>query len=158
MDAPDHFVDLTKQLLDVATEMKDTRSIRECVELCARLGININENDIDHDLNKHKEKCEHASQGSNKEISHKDETNTRNHTYKITGNPLYDHGNDKFAYTHVPPKHQYNPYNNFTYQNQFQPRNQFPHYNNMIQNHGNFFQGVYGLMNIECIRQFNFQE
>lgn len=66
MDAPNHMANLMKQMLELATKMKDIGWIRECVELCAKLGMNVNKDDIDHDLNKYKARCEYATQGSNK--------------------------------------------------------------------------------------------
>lgn len=62
MDAPDCMVDLMKQIMEVAIETKDTGWVQDCVELCAKLGMNINEDDIDHDLERYRARCEHANQ------------------------------------------------------------------------------------------------
>lgn len=63
MDAPDCMADLMIQMMEVAIEMKDTGWVQEYVELCVKLGMNINEDDIDHDLERYRVRCEHATQG-----------------------------------------------------------------------------------------------
>lgn len=150
--------------------MKDEGRVQECIESCVRLGININENDIDHDLERYRAKCEQAAQGSNGGRNNIDKTNARNNTYKVFENPLYNprpndfpynniplehqhnHPNN-FPYPNLPPEYQHNQFNTFTYQNHFQPQNQFSTGNNNVRpNYGNFFQGGYRLMNTECIR------
>lgn len=181
VDPANKFANLTRKMMEVAAEMRDSGRTWECFELCAKLGISIGEDDINQDVNNYKEKHAQANQEINK---------TRSNDFNAYKNPMFNDKKNDYIHANTPPVHQ-NLYNNFTAHNQFPPQGQFhnqfppqgqfynqcppldqfqyqyqnqypfpyqnqvPLYNNINQNFGNS-HGGHGLMNVERMRQFDF--
>lgn len=147
--------------------MRDKGMAREAVEMLAKLGLKVNEEDLAQDFNDYNNKNTNTNttQGMRQGTSHKVEENAKGENFRTYDNPLYhthSQGMNNFVHVsnNIPYEHKYNHFNNFSYQDQFAPHNRFHSfthpYNNTHQSYWNYFQGGFGLVNTEHIRQFYF--